>query len=121
MEITGRIIQILELTSGEGRNGSWKKQSFILETEGQYPKKVCITLFGDKIDKNPISVGELVTASIEIDSREFNGRWYTDVRAWRVAKGSGNEYSDPFRDDIPNIQQNPSEGIDEQPDDGLPF
>lgn len=121
MEITGRIIQILDLVSGEGRNGVWKKQSFILETEGQYPKKACITLFGDKIEKNPISVGETVTASIEIDSREFNGRWYTDVRAWRVAKGSSSDFSDPFRDDNSQLQQNPSEGIDDLPDDGLPF
>lgn len=121
MEITGRIIQILELTSGEGKNGTWKKQSFILETEGQYPKKVCITLFGEKIEKNPITAGETITASIEVESREFNGRWYTDIKAWRIAKGSGTEFTDPFREDHSQILQNPAEGIDDQADDGLPF
>ena len=84
MEITGKVVQILELISGQGKNGEWKKQEFIMETQGQYPKKVCITLWGDNIDKFNVREGEEIKASIDVESREYNGRWYTDVKAWRV-------------------------------------
>jgi hypothetical protein len=88
MEIVGKVISLLPLQKGQGKNGEWKKQEFILETEGQYPKKVCISVWGDKVDQFRISEGEKLTASIEVESREFNGRWYTDVKAWRVVKGA---------------------------------
>ena len=87
MELSGKVLQLLELVSGTGKNGEWKKQEFILETPGQYPKKVCITLWGDNIDKFNIQEGEEIKASIDVESREYNGRWYTDVKAWKVEKG----------------------------------
>lgn len=87
LEITGRVSQILQEVTGQGRNGEWKKQEFILETEEQYPKKVCIEAWGDKSDiVKGLNQGEKVTASINVESREFNGRWYTNVRAWRIEK-----------------------------------
>ncbi|HSG68253.1 MAG TPA: DUF3127 domain-containing protein [Bacteroidales bacterium] len=86
MEITGTISSMLDLQSGEGKNGPWKKQEFILETDDQYPRKVCIALWGDKIDQFPINIGDKVTASINVESREFNNRWYTDVKAWKIEK-----------------------------------
>lgn len=97
MEISGVVINLLPLQSGQGKNGTWKKQEFILETPGQYPKKVCMNLWGDKVDEIKISVGDKITASINIESREYNGRWYTDVRAWKVQKESGASR----RDDVP--------------------
>ncbi|MCR9063751.1 MAG: DUF3127 domain-containing protein [Cytophagales bacterium] len=84
MEISGNIIQILPLQSGEGKNGVWKKQDFVIETESQYPKKVCISMWGDRIDESVLQVGNNVTASIDVESREYNGRWYTDVKAWKI-------------------------------------
>jgi len=87
MEINGKIIQVLPEQGGNGKNGTWRKQDFILETTGQYPKKVCITVWGDKIDQFGMKEGDTVTAGIEVESREYNGRWYTDVKAWRVDKG----------------------------------
>ncbi|AWW00190.1 DUF3127 domain-containing protein [Arcticibacterium luteifluviistationis] len=84
MEISGNIVQVLPLQSGEGKNGPWKKQDFVIETEGTYPKKVCLSMWGDKINENLITVGTTLTASIEIESREYNGRWYTDVKAWKL-------------------------------------
>ncbi len=96
MEITGTVISLLPMQSGQGKSGSaWKKQEFILETPGQYPKKVCVSLWGEKVDENRLSVGEKITASINIESREYNGRWYTDVRAWKIAKGSGQQNEAP--------------------------
>ena len=86
LKITGKVTQILEEQSGEGRNGPWRKQEFILETDGDYPKHVCIVQWGDNIDQFGIQEGERITVHIDIQSREYNGRWYTDVKAWRVER-----------------------------------
>ncbi len=114
MEIEGKIIQINPVQSGESRNGTWKKQEFIIETKGQYPKKVCIVAWGDKIDQFALKENEDVKVSIDIESREFNGRWYTDVKAWRVEK-AGEATSAPQEPDIL-----PPSG-DFPPDDEPPF
>lgn len=85
LNISGVVLNILPLQTGTSKAGNqWQKQDFILETGGQYPRKVCICLFGDNVEKFPLQVGQSVTASVDIESREFNGRWYTDVRAWNV-------------------------------------
>lgn len=85
INISGIVLNILPLQTGTSKAGNqWQKQDFILETGGQYPRKVCICLFGDNVTKFPLQVGQSVTASVDIESREFNGRWYTDVRAWNV-------------------------------------
>ncbi len=88
MEISGTVVSILPEQNGTSKNGTWRKQEFILETEGQYPKKVCIMMWGDKIEQFAISEGEMVTASIDAESREYNQRWYTDLKAWKVEKGA---------------------------------
>ena len=84
MQITARLFQVLPLQSGMGRNGEWKKQDIIVETEGQYPKKICIAVWGDRINESQLQVGNMLNIDFEIESREFNGRWYTDVRAWKI-------------------------------------
>ncbi len=84
MELTGTIKQVLPLQTGEGRNGPWRKQEFILQTEGPYPKDVCIAVWGNKIDGAPIQESQKVQVSFDVESREYNGRWYTDVKAWKV-------------------------------------
>ncbi len=87
LQLEGVVREILPLQEGEGRNGRWRKQSYVLETQGgQYPKLVCMMAWGDRIDQFNLKVGENVTASIDIESREFNGRWYTDVKVWKVEK-----------------------------------
>ena len=86
MEITGKIVKLLPLQSGEGRNGTWKKQEFILEIPGQYPKSICMHLWGDAIDAAQIKENEEVIASFDIESREYNGKWYTNVKAWKIAR-----------------------------------
>lgn len=84
MDIKGRVIQLLALQTGEGKNGTWKKQDFVIETDGQYPKKVCISAWGDKINESALQVGNEVTISFDVESREYNGRWYTDLKAWKI-------------------------------------
>ena len=89
MELIGKIVQVLPLQSGTSKAGNpWQKQEYILETLGtQYPRKVCFNLFGDNVNKFPLQVGQEVTVSIDVESLESNGRWYTDVRAWNVVQG----------------------------------
>ena len=97
MEITGKIVDIREEKSGQSAKGTWRKQECILETGGQYPKKVCFMAWGDNIDQFAIKQGDELVVSIDLESREFNGRWYTDVKAWKVTQvGSG-----AAADDIP--------------------
>jgi len=91
LKLVGSVIELLEEQSGEGRNGPWRKRDFILETEGPYPKQVCITQWGDDIEAFDLREGDRLTAHIDLRSREYQGRWYTDVRAWKVEKGEGDE------------------------------
>lgn len=85
MELTAKLVQIIAPVTGMGKNGEWKRQNIILETEGMYPKKVCITLWGDKVGDPLLKEGAMLAVSFDIESREFNGNWYTDLRAWRLA------------------------------------
>ena len=90
MEISGKIIQVLPLQTGVAKNSGnpWQSQSYVLETQEQFPRKVCFEVFGEqRIKENACQLDDLVTVSFDIESREFNGRWYTSVRAWRVQQG----------------------------------
>ena len=85
MEITGKIIQVLPLQTGVSRSGSnWQVQTYILETIENYPRKVAIELFNRNADQYKCNIDDVVTVSYDLESREFNGRWYTSVRAWRI-------------------------------------
>lgn len=115
LKVTGRVVEILEEQSGEGRNGPWRKQEFILETEGEYPSKICLVQWGDDIEKFAVTEGEKLSAHIDIRSREYNGRWYTDVKAWRVERESA---ADPGG---PSPGPPPDADIPPPGDDDLPF
>ena len=81
MEITGKLIQKLTMQSGtSARTGNtWQKQEFVIETGDQFPKKICANLWGDKADQlNQFNIGDMVKVSFDLESREFNGKWYTD-------------------------------------------
>ena len=87
MDITGRIIAVLPERSGVSqRSGSeWKVATYVLETQEQYPKKVCFEVFGtDRIQQFNIQAGEMMTVSFDIDAHEYNGRWFNQIRAFRV-------------------------------------
>ena len=97
MELVGKIIQVLPAQEGVGRNGNpWKVQPYVLETLDQYPRKVHFEVFGeDRIKQNPCEIDQLVTISFDIESREFNGRWYTSIRAWRIQQGDMTQAAAP--------------------------
>ena len=121
LKITGNVIDILEEQSGTGKNGVWRKQEFVLETSGQYPKQICLVQWGDNIDKFNVEKGETLTAHIDLASREYNGRWYTDVKAWKIERsedGAGGS-APPVNEGEP-WPEAPAE-IDSDEDDSLPF
>jgi len=88
MEITGKIIAVLEARGGtSARTGSpWKMQDYVLETiNEQYPRRICFNVFGeDKITSMNIQQDEILTVYFDINAREYQGRWYNDIRAWKV-------------------------------------
>lgn len=124
IRLQGKVVQILKEQGGQGKNGPWRKRDFILEIPGKYPKKVCITQWGDAIDQQAVQEGMDVTASVDIQSREYNGNWYTDVKAWKIEQGSGQQ-------NAPGAPQSPpppsTEGFEidtkgfDDIDDDLPF
>ena len=90
MELTAKLVQVLPLQKGTGKTGNeWRKQDIIVETGGQYPKKVCIAIWGDKINEKVLQIGNTLNIAFDVESREFNGKWYTDVKAWKV-EAAGN-------------------------------
>jgi len=117
MEINGKIIELLPEKSGQSARGSWRKQEYVLETEDQYPKKICFMAWGDKIDEFAIQEGEELIISIDIESREYNNRWYTDVRAWRMVKADQPEPTPMDPGPIPE----PEADFNNNPTDDLPF
>ncbi len=87
LELEGRIARKLNVQTGTSARGAWAKQEFIFEyQEGNFPTQICMNVWGDdKVrDLEKYHVGDKVKVSINLSSREYNGRWYTDVRAWRI-------------------------------------
>jgi hypothetical protein len=86
-ELSGKIMLILPEQTGTGKNGQWSKQDFVIETEEQYPKKVCFSAWGEKVAQvKALQTDARVKVSFNIESREFNGKWYTDLRIWKIEK-----------------------------------
>jgi hypothetical protein len=83
--LEGRLVQILSAQEGQSTRGAWKKQDFIIETSEQYPKKVCICCWNEKTDElSKFQLNDNLRVSVNIESREYNSKWYTDIKAWRI-------------------------------------
>ena len=120
LDITGKIIQIMDETSGQSKTGNtWTKQEFIIETFDKFPRKVMISVMGDKVQElKKFKAGDQVKASLNLESREWNGRWFTDVRAWKI-EGDGQHASSAPQDTF-YPDQDPTSSAD-APSDDLPF
>lgn len=91
MDLTGKIIAVLQARSGisQRTGNSWMTQEYVMEIPGQYPRHMVFNIFGeDRIKQFNIQVGEDVTVSFDIDAREYNGRWFNDIRAYNVVRGA---------------------------------
>jgi hypothetical protein len=85
LELSGKIIQILPEQTGTGKNGQWSRQDFIIETQEQYPRKVCFSAWGDKVSLlKALKTDTGVNVSFNVESREYNSKWYTDLRVWKI-------------------------------------
>ena len=109
LEIEGKVIKILPEQTGQSQRGKWIKQEFVIETEDKFPKKMCFTAWGDKTDAiKKMSEGQKVKVSFNAESREYNERWYTELKAWKIDFTSGGSSKPEFNapppfseDDIP--------------------
>lgn len=139
MEIIGRLIEILPEQSGTSARGQWVRGGFVIETEDNYPKKVAFTSFGE--DKIAMIKGLQMNTSVIVnfspESREFQGRWYTDLRCISVRPNSAAQtYQAPvqpqqqFSQPAPApaqpaqqqfVQENVAEPFGEEPGNDLPF
>jgi len=109
LTLTGNIFTVLDIESGQGKNGEWKKQTFVLETIGEYPKKVAFTAWNAGVESlGSFREGQQVTVSFNPESREYNGKYYTDLKAWKIesdqveqrnAPAKAQETSKPFEHD----------------------
>lgn len=87
MEITGKIIHVLPERSGMSARGEWKVQSFVVETQEQYPRKMVFDVFGaERLQRFNITGGDMVTVCFDIDAHEYQGRWFNNIRAYDVRK-----------------------------------
>lgn len=133
MEVTGKIIVALPEESGVAKASGkqWKKRNYVLETMDNYPTKIAFEFFGERADQYPLAVGDVVKLSFDIDSHEYNGRWFTSIRGWKAEKENGTggmqtpppvynqaPANDPFAASAAPTQQfTPSS----DPNDDLPF
>ncbi len=86
LDVIGKIIQVMDPVRGTSKAGKdWVKQEFVLETQETYPKKICIGMMGDKTNEiSKFRVEDVVKVHLNLESREYNGKWYTNVNAWKI-------------------------------------
>lgn len=131
MELSGKVFKVMPVESGEGKNGTWKKQQVVIETDssGKYPKKVCVVFWSDLVNSDSFIDGKDISIEFDIESREYNGKWYTDVKAWKInsSAAASNNNSSASNNSKPLVNENaaPAHNLsdvpNEQIDDDLPF
>jgi hypothetical protein len=86
MEVQGVLKQILPIESGESKSGkTWQKQTIIIETQETYPKQIAVEVSEKALSRlQDYSEGMTITCSINIESREYNGKWFTSVKCWKI-------------------------------------
>ena len=117
MEIVGKVVQLGTLIEGNSPRGPWKKQELIIETIEQFPKKVCLMCWNERVnDANSFFVGQTIKAQIRIESREFNGKWYTDVTAFRLDldQPTAQPAAQPMNQMPPQMPQQPLPPMNEE-------
>ena len=127
MELAGKVIAVLEPRGGVSKNGNeWKVQEYVIETHDQYPRRMCFGVFGaDKIQQFNIQVGEELNVFFDIDAREWQGRWFNSIRAWKVERVNADAQQMPPMDaPFPPLNAAPAAPVDfssSDEKDDLPF
>lgn len=84
MEIIGKVIEILDVVSGENENGEWRRGGFVVETLDDYPARLVLELSGDRLDTIKPNYGQIVKAKFSVSSRKIGERWYTNARCFEI-------------------------------------
>ena len=126
MELTGKVIAVLDPKSGTSKSGNkWEAQEYVIETHDQYPRKMCFDVFGsEKIQQFNIQIGEELTVSFDIDAREWNGRWFNSLRAWKVERVPSQAQTAQVEPPFPPLNATPDAPVDfaaSSENDDLPF
>ena len=118
MQLTAKLLNILPLQTGTSKNGPWKKQEIIVEMDGNIPRKLCISVWGEKIDTIQLKIGQQLKIDFEVESREFNSKWYSEVKAWKIEViGSDNA----FHIENPSKDESDYLFIEDDIEDDMPF
>ena len=123
MELNGTIYRVLPVVKGQSARGEWSKQEVVIEMPGEFNRKVCVSFWGDKVqDVAAMREGDKVNISINIESREYNGRWFTEIRAWKVNRPADAPVPVAPSTDFPPITADSFEGGSSSGEtDDLPF
>ena len=120
MEFEGTVYKIMPVTKGTSARGDWQRQDVVFEMQdGPYTRKICVTFFNRPDDVARLKEGATYNVSVNIESREYNGRWYTDIRAWRIQPKQA-EAPAPMPD-MPPLGEEPSDASTPTEGDALPF
>jgi hypothetical protein len=124
MEIEGTIHRVLPVVKGQSARGEWQKQEIVIEQPGDYNRKVCLSFWGDRVmDAAKLREGDKVNVSVNLESREYNGRWFTEVRVWRIQQQSPQPTAaeTPTVTDLPPVGSGDFESPAADETDDLPF
>ncbi|MDI9873759.1 MULTISPECIES: DUF3127 domain-containing protein [Bacteroidota] len=109
LELEGTLIKVQPEQTGSGKNGQWVKQEFVVETQEQYPKKACFSAWGDRTaDLKQFALGDKLKVTFSVESREYNDRWYTDLRAYRIDLASESSAAAPASNSYQAPAQRPA-------------
>ena len=104
MEFEGVVWRVLPQIKGTSARGEWVKQEVVFELPGEFNRKICVGFWGDKAQEAAmLKPGETIAVSANVESREYNGRWYTEVRAWRIDRKSAAEPQPMATDNLPPL------------------
>ncbi len=120
MDFEGIVYRVLPVVKGTSQRGEWIKQEVVFELPGEFNRKLCVGFWGDKAqDAGVLREGDKVSVSINLESREYNGRWFTEARAWKFSRVAAQ--SQPAA--VPDMPPFAEDGVPyaNDPADDLPF
>lgn len=125
VEITGKIVNVLPTQSGQGKNGEWVKNSFVIEWQDNgYKQLLCLEVNGaDKFEKmkNAVKVGYDVLCKFSVSSREWNGKYFTSCQCFYCTNVGGQQTQQSVNNDQSHAVQTAQQAPAPQGDSSLPF
>lgn len=122
LEIEGKLFNILPEQTGEGQKGPWKKQTFVMETLGDYPNKICFNVWNERVDElKKFAIGSILQILFRAESREYQQKWYTDLTAIKISSLSGSNSTNNTTNQVSEDMIQNESNNDEDKDDDMPF